>query len=97
MIYVDLQQSTFYIVLFKSLLKTQVYPTHTSSLSTFDSSEGLCGAHFCRVRRKAAHRCAAAVMVEAAGLGVVLRETPHSLGSRGHGVGGGVHVALLLY
>lgn len=25
MIYVDLQQSTFYIVLFKSLLKTQVY------------------------------------------------------------------------
>lgn len=84
-------------MLFKSLLKTQVYLTHTSSLSTFDSSEGLCGAHFCRVRRKAAHRCAAAVMVEAAGLGVVLRETPHSLGSRGHGVGGGVHVALLLY
>lgn len=33
MIYVDLQQSTFYIVLFKSLLKTQVYLTHTSSLS----------------------------------------------------------------
>lgn len=64
---------------------------------TFDSSESLCGAVLCGVRGEAAHGCAVSAVVEAAGLRVVLRGTASGLGSRVHGVGGGVHVALLLY
>lgn len=64
---------------------------------TFHSSEGQRGAEVSGVGGEAAHLCAATRVVHAAGLRVVLRGTARRLGARGHGVGGGVHVALLLH
>lgn len=68
----------------------------TYSDCTFDASERS-GAELGRVRGQAAQRRAFAQVVEAAGLRVVLRGAAHRLGPGGHGVGGWVHVALLLY
>lgn len=69
--------------------------TSTDSYGTFDPSERLCGAELCWVGGEAAHGCAR--VVQAAGLSVVLWGAAYCLGPRGHGVGGWVHVALLLY
>lgn len=69
----------------------------TDSYSTFNSSERLCGAELCRVWGEAPHGRAVSRVVEAAGRRVVLWGTAHCLWSRIHGIGGRVHVALLLY